>query len=213
MNNSIDLLQIKVDKAKMMLPEETRQAIDAVSWRDVILGMRKSKGYSFEQLGDLEVETELLLCGLLDPKDYPGELEKRMGIPKDKVNELVEEMNQLVFSRIREELIKNKEQKETAGSGPKVSSVIRKPETNYSTLQINQDEADVLDKAGIRIIPDLNTPEISAPTHPILGDKLSSSFKIQSSKTEHELGNLSKTSQQNAATIKNKIDPYREIPE
>ena len=60
MANVIDLLQIKIEKAKGELPEETLNAIAAVDWKAVILGMRESKGFNFEQLGDLELETELI---------------------------------------------------------------------------------------------------------------------------------------------------------
>ena len=36
----IDLLQVKIEKAKMQLPEDTVNAIAAVDWRAVILGLR-----------------------------------------------------------------------------------------------------------------------------------------------------------------------------
>src|SRR3989338_10859516 len=111
MADTIDLLQIKIEDARRKLSEETRRAIDAVSWKATLIGLRESKGYSFEQLGDLEIETELLLCGLLPPEDYPKELSGRMGIPRTQADELVKDMNELVFKKIREELIKNTERK------------------------------------------------------------------------------------------------------
>jgi hypothetical protein len=108
---TIDLLQIKIENAKKQLSDDTLNAIATVAWQAEIIKMRETKGYTFEQLGDLELETELLLCGLINPKDYSGELEKRMGISKASANELVEEMNKLVFSKIKEELIKSMERK------------------------------------------------------------------------------------------------------
>jgi hypothetical protein len=108
----IDMLQIKIERAREELPEETKRAIKTVDWRAVILSMREKKGYSFEQLEDLELETELLLCGLLNPADYPKELEMRMGIPRPQVDLLVNEMNEFVFKKIKDELIKNSERKE-----------------------------------------------------------------------------------------------------
>src|SRR3989338_4976303 len=111
MDDTIDTLKIKIDAARRNLSEETKVAIEAVPWKIAILGMREKKGYSFEQLGDLEIETELLLCGLLNPQDYPKELEKRMGISRAQADDLVNEMNEVVFRKIREELIKNTERK------------------------------------------------------------------------------------------------------
>ena len=112
MDTPLDMLQIKIDRAREELPKETRKAIDSVDWRAVILGMREKKGYSFEQLGDLELETELLLCCLLMPENYPKELEERMKIPKPQVDLLVNEMNELVFKKIKDELIRNTEKQE-----------------------------------------------------------------------------------------------------
>ncbi len=86
MQDPVDLLQIKIDEAKSKLPKETLEAISAIDWQAVIIGLREKKGYSFEQLGDLEIETELLLCGLLSPTDYPKELERRMHISKAQVD-------------------------------------------------------------------------------------------------------------------------------
>jgi hypothetical protein len=112
MDTPLDMLQIKIDRAREALPRATRNAIDSVKWRDVILGMREKKGYSFEQLEDLELETELLLCGLLEPVDYPKRLEEEMKIPRAQVDLLVAEMNQFVFEKIKNELIKNTEREE-----------------------------------------------------------------------------------------------------
>ncbi len=108
----LDMLQIQIDRAREELPQETRKAIDSVDWRAVILSFREKKGYSYEQLEDLELETELLLCGLSNPVDYPKELEKRLKLPRPQVDLLVNEMNELVFKKIKDELIRNSERKE-----------------------------------------------------------------------------------------------------
>lgn len=156
MDNTIDLLQIKIDKAKASLPEETLDAIAAVPWQAEILKMRETKGYSFEQLGDLELETELLLCGLVSSRDYPKELEKRMKISKAQANELVLEMNKEVFSKIKEALIKNSEQKKSLERKellqPAIQSNFIKP---ISPVSHDEEEerknTQVLKAAGIEI--------------------------------------------------------------
>ena len=103
MDDTVDPLKIKIEKAKRQLPLETANAIDSVDWKVAILGMRIKHGYTFEQLGDLELETELLLSGLISPEDYPKELSRRMGISGAAASELVNEMNDLVFKKIKEE--------------------------------------------------------------------------------------------------------------
>lgn len=219
MDDTIDLLQIKIENAKKQLPEETLAAISAVPWQAEIIKMRETKGYSFEQLGDLELETELLLCGLLSPKDYPKELQNRMKISAGAANDLMEEMNKLVFSKIKGELIKNTEGKK-----------ILEKETNQEEENIQ-----IFKKHGIEIInggdkkETLPIPEKleiggsvilpspsqgegsgvrSVPT--ILAQKMSGPVQTETVQTEHSLENITKTNQKIGIP---KPDPYREIPE
>jgi hypothetical protein len=185
--------------------------------------MREKYGYSFEQLGDLETETELVLCGLLSPQDYLREVGSRLKLQSSKAKELVNDMNELVFKKIREELIKTTERKQ-------------------KFTKKTQEEKDVLTKdlhilreAGIEIAPEENKfpvpekleiggkvleikePEAKTPaTHPILAQKLSGFSQSEVVKTEHTLENITKTNTPVQPTIKSKIpsiDPYREIPE
>ena len=51
MDDTIDLLQIKIEKAKSALPEDTLDAIAAVPWQATVLKMRETKGYSSSNWG------------------------------------------------------------------------------------------------------------------------------------------------------------------
>ncbi|MFH1201102.1 MAG: hypothetical protein V1484_02110 [bacterium] len=190
MDNIIDLLQIKIEQAKAQLPEDTQNAISAVDWKAVILGMRGKRGYSFEQLGDLEIETELLLCGLLNPENYSKELEKRMRLSKTEVNDLVKEMNSLVFTKIKENLIKNIERKKIFAEQTPVNEIIpASPASGSEKLE-------------------------SMPPPPILAQKLSDSFQVPIVKTEHTLENITKSPNTDSGIVKSPgIDPYRETPD
>ena len=235
MDNTIDLLQIRIEKAKRELPPETINAINAVDWRAAILGLRAKTGYTFEQLSDLELETELALCGLVSPENYPKELENRMKINQAAANELVNKMNDLVFKKIREEFIKNTERKKIF-------------QRNERSQEKDANDTQILSSAGIEIIParpsewsgaggenketlpileklELTTEKpaenredllkkIEKPEkiHPILSQKLSTSVQIPTVKTEYSLPNLQPSSQ-NKTSPKNKVDPYREVPE
>lgn len=222
-NQTIDLLQIEIEKAKKNLPEDTVNAIAMVDWKAAILKMREKYGYSFEQLGDLELETELVLCGLLSPADYPKEVENRLKISSSRARELVNEMNDLVFKKIREELIKSTERKKT---------FINKEKEGQEELT---KDLHILKEAGIEIagegnklpvaekleisgkVLDIKEPEVKSPVaHPILAQKLSGFSQSEVVKTEHTLENITKTNTPTQPTIKSKIpsiDPYREIPE
>lgn len=233
MDDTVDLLQIKIDKAKRELSEDTLSAINAVPWQAAILKMRETKGFTFEQLGNLETETELVLCGLLPPADYPKELEKRMNISQPAANQLVLEMNKEVFSRIKEELIKITERKKISTREEAEPIEIKMVKPNIIPQDTEEDKkihAQIFQEHGIKIHParnefhsggepDLTIPELEAgekEIHPIVAQKLSGSFQIPSTKTEHTLENITKTSAPapaNAKVDKPRMDPYREIPE
>ncbi len=158
----LDLLQIKIDKAKAALPEATRDAIQAVDWRGIVLSMREKKGFSFEQIEDLGVETELLLCGLLSPENFPAELSARMKIPRAKADELVNEMNELVFKKIRQELMKLTEKKKIQVREEPIPSV-RPAAATIPRPDLKTAETDVLKSVGINITPSpVLPPQISA---------------------------------------------------
>jgi hypothetical protein len=102
MDNTIDSLKIKIAKAREELSKETRDAIDAINWKSVLLTMESK--YNNTQMEALETETELLLCGLVETENYPKELETRMMLPSSEVNNLINELDKLIFKKIQAEL-------------------------------------------------------------------------------------------------------------
>jgi len=110
MNEENDLLQQKINEARKNLSKETIDAIDAIGWKLGIIGLNKK--YSVEQLDSLELETELLLCGLIDTEEYIKKIEEGMKISKTEVDIVVNQMDQLVFKKIQKRLIENIEENE-----------------------------------------------------------------------------------------------------
>ncbi|KKR62268.1 hypothetical protein A2643_00395 [Candidatus Nomurabacteria bacterium RIFCSPHIGHO2_01_FULL_39_220] len=232
-NDTVDLLEIKIQEAKASLPTETVNAIAVVDWKTAILSLRSKYGYTFEQLGDLELETELLLCGLTSAENYPKELMNRIKISETATNELVNEMNNLVFKKIREELIKNTERKKifVKSSPPLLSEegAGGGDSKERANTEIHTD-THVLKSAGIEIIHDLSAVpsaqlmqtgklEIER-AHPILTQKLSSTVQTPVVKTEHAIENITRTSSEIKEPVSEtpksypkNADPYRLPPE
>lgn len=229
MNN--DLLKTKINEARNKLPRETREAIDNVNWKTKILELREKKGYSYTQLDDLEIETELLLCGILNPEDYPNELGKRMNLSQEEVRELVDEINRDIFQKIKQELIKileYKEKKESVPSIHEIQPAERKifketgieimPEelSNGKTEEKNEE----ISKAPIKPLEKINstTPKKDEVDERFLpSEKFFNSFKSKDTRTEHSLNNSNEKGAINMPPPPKpnapKIDPYREIPE
>ncbi|HAS80997.1 MAG: hypothetical protein UR25_C0003G0161 [Candidatus Nomurabacteria bacterium GW2011_GWE1_32_28] len=237
MNTTIDLLQIKINKAREELPKETIEAIDAVDWKSIIIKMREEKGYSFEQLENLEIETELLLCGLTNTENYPKELETRMNLPKAQIDELVNEINEKVFRKIREELVMRVEKnKKTNKNTENINeNLIESREemlkhientqsiNNYELRITNEDkdkkqlgitnfELEITDGKDKSItngqLPITNLEEKKKDTPSLLSQKLSGSFNIPTVETNHSIPNVTKISERNKPEL-TRVDPYR----
>jgi hypothetical protein len=234
-DEDLDLLQLKIEKMKKLLPEESLNAIDSVDWRSVILEMKEKKGYTFEQLGDLEIETELVIYGLITPEEFLKQITAKLKLTPDQANMLVEEMNLLVFKKIKDALVRNIERKRDA-SAPTIRAKILPNDNDNSVLKevgIQLDEvketpgdftplaerglegeADMLKKIEN---PSLikNTPREPAAT-PILAQKLTGSFKLPSTETDHSQAEASIKKAMSTPTVTAplpKIDPYRMNPE
>jgi len=132
----IETFDIKIAKAREEMSPESRAAIDAVSWRLILSGINKK--YTPDQLENLEIETELLLCGLITTEDYPKELEARMRLHKAEVGMLIDEIDKLIFKKIQEELEKRLVQKEKDGP-TKVNRFV--PDPRFISLPKSVQEA------------------------------------------------------------------------
>lgn len=222
-----DALQIKIQNARAELPEETRNAIDAVDWKSVIIELRAKKGYTFEQLGDLETETELLLCGLLSPGDYPKELENRLKISKDEASKLTDEMNDLVFRKIQVEMIKNIERKKIF-TDKEAAMQLEKTEDladaenlpKTSTTTNPTPPQNILEKVPAPNMDEekeeIKVPEKVVPIQLLTQKMSASSLQALPVKREYSPDNLSKTGAEDPIIVKKdlpRVDPYRELPQ
>ena len=219
--NSNDLFQEKIKQARMVLTEETRSAIDAVPWSDAIIGMRETKKLSFSQIETLGFQTELLLCGLLNPSEYPKELKSKMGLSDEAVDMIVKDMNELVFKKIKEKLV------EKIGQNRAPSAI------KTLSPEISNEDSFVMKNAGINLekapgkpqaveqkvettqdmLAKIENPDLIV-TPPISAQKLSGFFQIPSVKTDYIKTDAPKIEvEEKVKPSIQKADPYREIPE
>lgn len=200
MNNDIDLLQIKIERAKESLPKDVLSSINSVDWKTVIATMKDKNKYSISQLEDLELETELLLCGLISPEKYHDEVKKRMGISEMETQTLINEMNERVFKRIREDYIQRTSRMNPEPKTEKIPEKVGFVEKEKNTESVKK--LDVHPENEPQKEQNQNSEKIE---HALASKILTQTFKIESKNTDHSIGNTQKQQP--------KINPYREIPE
>ncbi len=229
-----ELQKEKIKQARASLSVETREAIDSIDWNSIVIGMRETKKFSFSQIETLGFQTELLLCGLMTPAEYPKELKSKMGLSEEAVSTLVKEMNELIFKKIKEKLVQKIGENRTA------------PETKILTPEISNEDNFVMQNVGINI--DKSTPspiveenkignkeemlnQIENPSlikeekkelpeivkkiaTPILAQKLTGSFQVPTVMTDHSPKLAPKVAIEAVAKPSiPKVDPYRMSPD
>ena len=70
--------------------------------KKINIGQRN--GLNIEQLGVLQIETNLVMLGLVHPDEYRNELKGRLNIVDEKVDDIINELNKEILSEIREKL-------------------------------------------------------------------------------------------------------------
>ena len=97
----------------------------------------------------LQIETNLVMLGLVHPDEYRNELKGRLNIVDEKVDDIINELNKEILSEIREKL------KEVYKTTNEISDDIWETEAS-TTAPVNKEigeNAQILKSAGIEIMP------------------------------------------------------------
>jgi len=110
-----DKKNAEITKRYLELPEDVQNALFAKETSDSILAVGKKYTLSIEKIGELADETGLVMLGITPPSEYIKNLVQRIGVDQEKARAIAEDINQKVFSPVRESLKKiHKLQPETA---------------------------------------------------------------------------------------------------
>ncbi len=231
MDHDKDELKEQIAIARATLSQETREAIDSVDWKSVVISMRESKKFSFSQIETLGIETEKVLVGLIGGEGYKRELKNKMDLPEVELNKLVAEMNEKVFKKIKENLVAK------LGNQRNTTEVKTLPIQKAPTLpdaEISSDENKVFETAGISLDkkpePDgkwaeglgapsemiaqiENTDLIPKKTAPILEKKLTAHFQMPKVETHYTATSVNPKAPLKVEPVAKpnipKVDPYR----
>lgn len=110
-NNMNDKLRQSFEEQLVYLPEINQQALKSFDWATELLAIGKNYGLHIDQLEDLQVETMLVLVGLVQAGDYQNELITRLAISPSEANRIIEQVNDRIFQPIHDYIV---------NGGPKV---------------------------------------------------------------------------------------------
>lgn len=94
---------IKREVAK--LPKENQTVINAFGWEKISEEIGKKYLLNEIELNNLQVQTLLVLIGLVDPAYYPKNIENEVGTSKKESEKITEEVFQKIFDPINNILI------------------------------------------------------------------------------------------------------------
>lgn len=186
------------------LPENLKWAIMAANIDEHLTTIGQRHGLNIDQLGQLSLETHMVVLGYTPPDNFESSLKGSLNLPDDKNKEIIKEINEQILEQIREKLKSFDETEEKNLPIPEQAEPLEDIEENNDKVEENtQDKEKIIENKKIM--------------ESIAFKKLSGSFNSQIKKTEHSLDNISKNkeggnmvSQQD---VKITDDPYRMKPE
>lgn len=225
----------KLDERFSSLPKELQNAIRESNYQSGLYSIASKYKLSIDQMSSLEEVTTKLVLNMINPDSYEKEVESRVGLPKDKSLELVNEINEKVLKSIR---LKLKEHWNDSNNN--VAHVLGEdevPKPPYKEVLVTEKtiagKADekIYKDAGIEVIDEnQNKPEekkeIPIPTNmptkinsggDMLADKLSKMTIGNSSISDQSIPKIKEPEQKSAPAPDNlptkKYDPYHEVIE
>ncbi len=86
------------------LPDNIKQVLSAPETVDALEGLGKKFNIHLDQLDDLFEEVGLVLLGISRPVNFTENLQKKLGLPREQINAIAQEINIKIFQPIRESL-------------------------------------------------------------------------------------------------------------
>lgn len=139
----------KIEERFKEIPEVLAKAIKSSGWEGIVFDIGRKHALHVDTIGDLQNELILVLTGITHPDEFHRIVIQELGIPEDKADVVIEEINNQVNEKIKNELKVVLGQEEI--SDEKIDEGER----------INNSERNVLHESGIRLGDEPN--EIESP--------------------------------------------------
>ncbi len=145
------------------IPTEVREAINASDWERTIFNIGREHKMHIDDIDTLSVETILTMIGLEHPKDYPDNIQKRIGLNDEELMNIVEQVNERLFSKIREALRIHYEKVATG----EIMADDEKDELHHAGVDLDDDYAPRTEKKEILTMINKKEPEPKPQPAPV----------------------------------------------
>ncbi len=94
----------KIEERMKQLPSVLAKAIKASNWESIVFDIGRRHSLHVDDIGDLQNELILVLTGIVHPDEFRHIVISEIGIPEDKADVIIEEINDQVNEKIKNEL-------------------------------------------------------------------------------------------------------------
>ncbi|MBU1179075.1 hypothetical protein KKB69_01950 [Patescibacteria group bacterium] len=101
-----NLTSEKLNELYQKLPPDVKEAYFGVNTAEILQSIAKENNLTTEKLGIMADETGLLMLGITHPAEFISNLANRMDLQKELARKVAHEINEKIFSKIRESLRK-----------------------------------------------------------------------------------------------------------
>jgi len=184
------------------LPENLKWAIMDANIDENITSIGQRHGLNIEQLGQLSLETHMVVLGYTHPDKFEESLKESFKFPDEKNREIIQDINEKILKNIREKLIsldnKNDEYLEPIEEEQeKIEANV--PETSKSNYIRNMTGGEIEENKNEKEIENKKIMES------VTFKKLSGSFSAPIKKTEYSLPNISKEEEKNGTSVNQNV--------
>jgi hypothetical protein len=159
----------EIQKKFESLPEDLKWAIMGANVDDKVIEIGQKNGLNVEQMGQLSLETHMVMFGFVHPDKFEDSIAKSLGLPRDKIKAIVNDVNERILKELRDQIL----------------AMYRKPEEKKEVMEEHEEEDRIMKSAGIEI--DRNVPK--KPDN-VATNKFLESVKIPVVHTDHSLTNI-----------------------
>lgn len=128
----------KIEEAYAQLPENLQDFLDSKEAAVTINDIGKKYSLHIDQLGQLAIVVRAILSGVVSRQNSLNQLREETGLPEDTLNLIIYDLNQQIFSKIREQLQQRPQEMPTMSAPP--AKEVQTPTPTSSPQQTFQEK-------------------------------------------------------------------------